>query len=269
MLFSNVGNNILVRQVSREPISGRDNSENTTIQRRTRRRYTFWDEDCESHDELINSQEEIEYSDFRTYPLNINWKDLDSLNNDSYEIKQDYGLIGVFIYFKILGNNKLGDKSIKITPTKFIHNLIEFYFENYEKGSYDSLLKIIELLNSFPENEKLSSLIKNKLILKKEILLIKLILDLKLHYHSHFDKLNLSILNSIFIIMKEFYKNNNNEKLRNLYDKIKEDKIFKKYYNNDKLYNFPKKSNYFSQLKKIRNYNKDLFGGIEFSKFCL
>lgn len=211
----------------------------------------------------------MEYSDFRTYPLNINWKDLDSLNNDSYEIKQEFGLIGVSIYFKIVGSNNLGEKAFKITPDKFVNNLIEFYFDNFEKGTYESLVKLSALIKSFPENEKLYMLIRKKLILKKELILVKLVLDLKLHYYMNYDKMNLKVLNSIIFVLKEFYKSITNEKLRNLYEKIKEDKVLKKFYCDDKLLNLPKKANYISELKKLKNYNNELFGGIDYQKFCI
>ena len=80
-----------------------------------RRRFTILDEEAESHDELIvnNANEEGEYFDFRNYPLFINWKDMDSIHNDSYEINEEFGFFGVSIYCRIQ-NDELLSKKIKI-----------------------------------------------------------------------------------------------------------------------------------------------------------
>jgi hypothetical protein len=48
-----------------------------------RRRYTILDEFGESDEEVNGNEQEEEYIDFRTYPLNISWKDLYSFKTDS------------------------------------------------------------------------------------------------------------------------------------------------------------------------------------------
>lgn len=274
ILFNSVSNNILIRQVAGEESANTASNAATNLlseRRSRRRRYTFWEEDCESHDELINPQDDTaEYFDFRTYPLNINWKDLDSLQNDAYEIKEESGLVAVSIYFAILANCFLGEKAFKITPEKFVPGLAEFYFECWEKADAEALCKISELvINCFPENEKIILLIGKNLIAKKELNLVKLVLDLRLHYFLNFDKLNLKAINSVIRAMKAFYKFVPNETLKNLHEKLKEDKVLKKYYNEGDLHNFPKKSNYFVELKRIKADNNDLFGGIEYQKFYM
>jgi hypothetical protein len=73
-----------VRNQIRERNTSEENDDLTALERRLRRRrYTFMDEDAESHDELLNPREEQDYPDFRTYPLTINWKDIYSIKNDS------------------------------------------------------------------------------------------------------------------------------------------------------------------------------------------
>ena len=175
---------------------------------------------------------------------------MDSLHNDSYEIKDEFGLVGVSVYFNILNNANL-EKLHKIIPEKFLNNLAEFYFECFEKGNSDSLIKLVDIIKAFPENEKILLLINENIIAKKETLLIKLILDLKLHHFLNLDKLNFKGLNCLIYVMKKFYNNVSNENLKNISEKLKEDKNLKKYYTNDTLLNFSKKSNYFSELSKF------------------
>lgn len=270
MLFNSVSNNILIRQVSGEEPNV-DSSTNLLSERRTRRRhYTLLDEDCESHDELINPQEDLEYFDFRSYPLNINWKDLDSLQNDAYEIKDEFGLIGVSIYFAILACHSL-EKNFKLnTPEKFVANLIEFYFNCFEKSDSEAIQKLSDLvIKCLPDNEKILLIINKNFIAKKEYILIKLVLDLKLHFYLNFDKLNLKGIYNILKTMKVFYRFVSNENIRKIHEKLKEDKLFKKYYQENILLNFSKKSNYFLEIKKLKTEYKDLFGGIDIQKFYM
>ena len=179
ILFNSVSNNIYIRQVAGEEASNIATSTNNLLlseRRSRRRRYTFLDEDCESNDELIDQQQEDsaadEYCDFRSYPLNINWKDLDSLQNDAYEIQAESGLVGVSIYFAILACNSLSEKSFKITPPekKFVSSIAQFYFNCCEKADADSLAKISTLVNKcFPENGKIILLLRKNLIKQKQL----------------------------------------------------------------------------------------------------
>jgi len=151
-----------------------------------------------------------------------------------------------------------------------MQNIAEFYFECFEKGNSESLIKIDELMKAFPENEKILSLINKNLISKKETLLLKLFLDLKLHFLLNFDKMNLKAINNLIYVTKIFYRFVNNGSLKILYEKLKEDKVLKKFYvDENKMLNFSKKSHYYSELKKIKNDSNDLFGGLDYDKFCL
>lgn len=227
------------------------------------------DEDCESQEEMINPLEDIEYSDFRTYPLNINWKDFDSIQNDSYEIKEEYGLIGVNVYFNIT-NNLILSKALKISlPEKFVFYLIEFYFQNFEKANYEALINLNALINCFPNNDEICSLIKENFVVKKELLLIKVLIDLKLHYLLNIEKLDSISLRSSVNLGRMFYQFISEENLKSIYEKIKQDKNMKNFYKRDKLKNYSKKNVYSSQLRKIINRNKDLLNGLDINKFCL
>ncbi len=284
ILFNSVSNNIYIRQVAGEEASNIATSTNNLLlseRRSRRRRYTFLDEDCESNDELIDQQQEDsaadEYCDFRSYPLNINWKDLDSLQNDAYEIQAESGLVGVSIYFAILACNSLSEKSFKITPPekKFVGSIAQFYFNCCEKADADSLVKISTLVNKcFPENGKIILLLRKNLIKQKEIILLKLVLDLKLHFSLNFVKLDLKRINFVIKVMKAFYKFVPNETLRDMHEKLKEDLVLKKFYcaedgNSLNLLSFPKKSNYLKELKRIKADNNDLLAGIDYQKFYM
>lgn len=268
----------MIRQVSgeeQENIASNAHSTNLLSERRSRRRrYTFFEEDCESHDELINPQEDLtEYFDFRTYPLNVNWKDLDSLQNDAYEIKDETGIVGVSVYFGILSCSSLMcEKAFKAIHEKFVANIALFYFDCCEKADAAALRKVCDLvLECFPANAKINLLIVKNLIAKKELILLKLVLDLRLHFYLNYDKLNLKAINYTLKVMKAFYSFVPNETLKNIYEKLKDDKVLKKYYAAEEnfLLNFSKKSNYILELKRIKAENNNLLQGIDYEKFYM
>lgn len=42
------------------------------------RRYYHFDQQAESYDEMVNPKPDEEYIDYRTYPLKINWIDVET-----------------------------------------------------------------------------------------------------------------------------------------------------------------------------------------------
>lgn len=237
--------------------------------RRIRRRPVFVDEDNETEEEIINPQDNIQYSDLENYPLNINWQDLDFSKNDSYEIREKFGLVGVNIYFNIL-NNPILSSAFKIhKPEKILFFLLDFYFENFEKGNYEALKKLTALLSCFPEHVKIYMLIKEKFILPKECLLIKIILDIKVHYLLNIERLAYKTLTNWLNVSFIFYHEISQDNLIKIYEKINKDRDIINFYTGKMLKNYIKKQTYFWELKKIKNNSKDLLAGLDNHNFCL
>ena len=96
---------------------------------------------------------------------------------------------------------------------------------------------------------------------------MKLILDLKLHFLSNFDKLNQKALKRHFNNIRKFYLFIPNENLIKIYDEINNNKILKEIYELNFLINFNKKSEYINEIKKLKKENDNLFLGISNEKF--
>ena len=170
-------------------------------------------------------------------------------------------------YFNIFNNPHLN--KLKIKPETFIKNIVEFYQEKYKNGNSESLSKLAELIKCFPENKKILEIIIKNLLEKKEIFLLKVLLDLNLHYLLHIDRLNQNLIIELISLMKVFYNHLTNDQLKNIKKKIKQEEVYKNFYSYFQIANFSKKSNYFYHLKKIKNENLDLFSGIDKKKFII
>jgi hypothetical protein len=48
-----------------------------------RRRYRYTDDLAESHDEMINPKVDEEYIDYRTYPIKINWPEVETQDSEA------------------------------------------------------------------------------------------------------------------------------------------------------------------------------------------
>lgn len=84
---------------------------------------------------MINPREEEEYVDFRTYPLQIDWKEIENDESDAYDICDSYGLFGVALFNSLTTNLKL-----KIKLETFIKSFIDNYMKNIEKVNIKYLL---------------------------------------------------------------------------------------------------------------------------------
>ena len=191
---------------------------------------------------------------------------MDSVHNDTYEIREEFGFFGVSIYFNIQCNCLLS-KKLQIIPENFDLIIIKFYFNQFKNSTAEAISLITELIKSFPSNGNINELIKKNLLQKKEFFLIKLILDLKLHFYIFVDKLKFKSLKQSIRTMQKFYTTIENEDLRKFSEKINKNKILEDIYRDNFLMNFKKKSEYKNELKKIKNDNNDLLSGISLNKF--
>src|SRR5690348_11145902 len=95
------------------------------------------------------------------------------------EILEEFGYIGVFFYNEITANLK----SFKTRPENFLFNILEFYCKCIEMDSVESLKQSKVFIDIFQTKLKtLRSLLNSQLINSKEIVLLKIIIDILIHY---------------------------------------------------------------------------------------
>jgi hypothetical protein len=107
-------------------------------------------------------------------------------------------------------------------PEKFLINILEYYTKNLEKKDFESIEKLKNLIVSFPKINVINKLIDTKQILKKELVLIRLILEIALHYYMNFVQFNKLKFIKIIDIFIKFINSLQNEDIKYLTNKLKD-----------------------------------------------
>jgi hypothetical protein len=145
---------------------------------------------------LINPREEEEYIDYKTYPLNIDWQEIENEESHAYDIYDKYGCFGAGL------NTCLSRiKGLKLTQKYFIKNILEYYLKS--SISLATLTNIYnydkELVENLPSLEEMNRVIELK-ISKKELVCVKVVLDIYEHYLIKYDGPSYEVILIIFII---------------------------------------------------------------------
>lgn len=152
-----------------------------------------------SSDLNISSKDNDEYPDFRTYPINIDWKEIDKGRSNAYDAMILYGYLGVNIYLRL--KNKLDyNMSHKTIP----NDLLSIYIKMKIKKLFPEIKALETLISNLPNIEAMETLLINSLVHKRELLLYKVILDILSHYYQEVD-LNWGFLESILLLKEVFY----------------------------------------------------------------
>lgn len=193
---------------------------------------------------------------FSLYPLYINWKQIESTKeNNYYQIYNKFGYFGVAIFSRIKKYRN------DISYINLITNLVNLYYSYHtdELENKTELLK--DFMNYFPDIDEICSLIKNKIILYREIaifLLVMKIYEMFFYKNKKYKEL-INVLKYEFMLCgylsneeyKEIYSNNFKIRAQITFDKISREK--------GEMYNLQKyKKNYLKNIKRIyRIINKE------------
>jgi len=198
------------------------------IERRLRRRravHYIVNELGESEDDTTEKEN---IPGFRSYPLNIDWKDIYSYDNDSYEILKLYGYIGVFFYSETIKNFEF---IAKPKPEEFPLSFLILYCRFYQLNDEHARL-IVEIISK--NIDRINQIIIMGLFSSKEILITKLILDIILHFST--DKqtylLHDFFVNKVIPTIILFYSSLTETEIENLYDTIYKTKKLKEILSN-------------------------------------
>ena len=186
---------------------------------------------------------------YTLYPLYINWKKIETKkkNNNDYNIFKLFGYFGAAIY-NIL---KEVDENCedKYNHKNFIIDLCYAYLKKYDKSEIEENKFYKKLINIYAD---VINLIKNKIIIFKEISVFLIILRL---YENYFvitndnDKLY-EVLKYQYIIVSYITENEYNKIFRKCYQRYNSDLLFSR-----RSYKFP--NNKQSFIKRIKdNYKK-------------
>lgn len=135
-----------------------------------------YDDEEESYhsSDYQNDNEDKEYIDFRLYPIDIDWKKIEDIELNYYDIYNVFGCFGIAT-FTLLANLK----NFNIEHNDYIFSVINYFSAMVDKGCF---LELNELMNSLPKLEPIINILKNKMITHKEIVVMKIVLDIHEKY---------------------------------------------------------------------------------------
>jgi len=123
---------------------------------------------------LINPQVEEDYIDFRTYPLPIDWSEIENEKSEAHCIYEEFGYFGVSLFSSF---NKLNIFK-SVTPKKFISKILEsylFYYYIFKQSKIPQNLNSLQnFVNSLPDLKLFREVVYKKLISKKELLIMNI-----------------------------------------------------------------------------------------------
>lgn len=124
-----------------------------------------------------------EYSDFRTYPLKIDWKEIEKGRSYAHEAMEAFGFLGASIYTSL---NRLNN--FAISYKKMPKEIIEIYSDLIKDYSnYKQYNKIKQYIEELPSLDDLEIILINSFLSFKEYLLLIVLLHILLHYYSKVD----------------------------------------------------------------------------------
>lgn len=124
----------------------------------------------ESIDERYNDYMNEDYIDFRVYPLNIDWKEVENYNKNYYDIYDTYGYFGIAT-FSLLSKVK----GLALKFNDYIYSVLTYYYISYIKKDYST---IKEIYDNLPPLNKILFILRKGMVSKKEVVIMKIVLDL-------------------------------------------------------------------------------------------
>lgn len=213
----------------------------------------------------IFSKYEQEYSDFRTYPLRMDWKEIEKGRSYAHEAMCTFGFLGANIYISLNGLQH------PISYKKMPKDLLDIYsqiIKNYSMTKIDmkKFNKIKAFIDELPKLEQLEIILINSFISLKEYLLLTVLIHIYLHFYSKINT-NLKTLRKIYELLVFFYENYLNDLdflsvIRSLLSQATYKRIYKELKLNAKtllnLNEVKHKLGHFNILLTGSNFNDDL-----------
>lgn len=166
--------------------------------------------DYDSPDEVNTSYQE-EYIDFRVYPLHIDWYEIENTDNNYFDILELYGYFGIATLTSL--SNVHG---IELLVDDFIYSFLNYYYTTISDSNDN---KTNEFISNLPSLNSIYYIINQRMLNKKEVICMKVIIDIYEHYmrtfeHSNFFKIRQLYLSTVGL----FYASLTEEEISFIYD---------------------------------------------------
>jgi hypothetical protein len=156
-----------------------------------------------------------------------------------------------------------------MTIEKFNKNILDFYYKNTEKNSPESLHQIEQFITLLPPLSKIREILLMELTLKKELVTIKVVLDIYEHYYKRYDcPLYEAFLSEFIPTALLFYAGLSDEDIRYVYNTVIDIKDVSDLLCKLSSFNAKRRTLYIKYLENMKNSYINLSGGNECKHFC-
>ena len=157
-------------------------------------------------------EEEHEYFDFRLYPEPIDWSEIENGASENYEIFCNYGYFGAFLTTSLSSVINL-----KLRNSSFLYSIV-IYFMSLMTTSKS--IDITSFIQKLPKLGSIKYIIENHFYSKKDLLPIKVVLDIYERYYTFYDEISIHLKEDYLPVCKLFYSCLNEEDIKNIYESI-------------------------------------------------
>ena len=176
---------------------------------------------------------------------------------------EKYGHVGVSLYHTL---SKI--KTLRLVEEKFLKIILDFYIRNYNKNTSDSLYSLKQMIENMPTLDSLYKLLSSEQIEKKELIVIKLILDIYEHYFKKFDHpLFCNLINEYVPTASLFYSLLTDNDISLLNNYIKKKDMSEILFDKMRTVKLKNKSDILMRLNKLRMDYMCFTGNICVNKF--
>ena len=157
-------------------------------------------------------EEEHEYFDFRLYPEPIDWSEIENGASENYEIFCNYGYFGAFLTTSLSSVINL-----KLRNSSFLYSIVIYFMSLM---TTNKSIEITSFIQKLPKLSSINNIIENHFYSKKDLLPIKVVLDIYERYYTFYDEISIHLKEDYLPVCKLFYSCLNEEDIKNIYESI-------------------------------------------------
>ena len=157
-------------------------------------------------------EEEHGYLDFRLYPEPIDWSEIENGASENYEIFCNYGYFGAFLTTSLSSVINL-----KLRNSSFLYSIVIYFMSLM---TTNKSIEITSFIQKLPKLSSIKYIIENHFYSKKDLLPIKVVLDIYERYYTFYDEISIHLKEDYLPVCKLFYSCLNEEDIKNIYESI-------------------------------------------------
>lgn len=142
---------------------------------------------------------------------------------------------------------------MRLTDDKLLKNILDFYIKNYNRDTSESLYALRIMFENMPSLDSMYRLVSSRLFEKKELIVIKIILDIYEHYFKKYDyPLYHNLINEFIPTACLFYTILTDSDISHLNNIIKKKDLYEVLYDKMHMVKYKTSKECLKRLNKMR-----------------